>query len=58
MSNDMISENTRLNIHRPLDLRMLHPVKILGGPVMQVMVVDVVIIVENTFRPKTECLEK
>jgi len=30
-------------------MRLLHSVKILGGPVMQVMAVDVGIIVENIF---------
>jgi len=48
-SNEVVSKNTRPNVHQSdLRMRLLHSVRILGGPV-QVMAVDVVIIVENTF---------
>jgi len=49
--NNVVSKNTRPNVHRLFDLRirLLHPVRILGGPIMQVMAINVAIIVENTF---------
>jgi len=58
--NDVIFENTRSNVHQLLDLRMrlLHPVRILGGPIMQVMAVDVAIIMENTFVRKQNVFGK
>jgi len=39
-------------------MRLLHPVRILGGPVMQVMAVDVAIIMENTFVRKQNIFGK
>jgi len=55
MISNVISKNTRPNVHRSSDLRMLHPVRILGGPITQV---DVAIIVENTFVQERNVFEK
>jgi len=58
--NNVTSKNIRLNIHRLFELRMrlLHPVRILIGPVMQVVAVDVAFIVENTFVRKQNVFGK